>query len=131
MKSVLSVPHSFNVTVNPGAAVPLTVNKTPVEILIAVATIANAGIIYIGGQECNAFSGIELDGGRGILFAATTAFGYQEYLQAAMGTGLNLRTFGAPSPESVPALIPMNQIFVTASAPGQTLRCVFMLPVKV
>lgn len=131
MKMVLSVPHSFNVTVNPGAAVPLTTNKTPVEILIVVATIANMGIIYIGGQECNNLSGLELDGGRGVLFAATSSFGYQEYMASALGTGLNLRTIGSPEAGAISALIPMNQIFVTASAPAQFLRCMYMLPVLV
>lgn len=129
MKSVLSVPHSFNVTVNPGPAVPLTTNKTPVEILIVVATIANLGIVYIGGQECNAQSGLELDGGRGVLFASTSSFGYQEYMSSALGTGLNFRTIPGMEPGQISALIPMNQIFVTSSIAAQTLRCMFMLPV--
>lgn len=132
LRKVYSIPHSFNLVVNPGRAVPISPDRTGVEVVILVATIANLGIIYVGGQECNAQSGLELDGGRGVLFAATSSFGYQEAMASALGTGLRFNTMGAPRPEygNVPALVPLNQIFVTASIAAQGLRVMYMLPVS-
>ena len=144
---VYTMPHSFGVTVNTGAAVPLRQDRTGVEILIAVASIGNAGIIYFGGPECDAASGIELDGGRGILVSITAGrMNYQEFMAGQLGAGLMTRIdtltpavqqqvmseYGALATRPRPSLvIPLNQLFVTASAVGQTLRCLYMLPARI
>lgn len=132
MKPLYATIHSFGVIVNPGGAVPLVLNRLGVDVIIITASIGNAGIIYVGGPTCTPVSGQELDAGKGILLTAAGSFAFQEMMESALGSGLNLNMRGAYAPiQGPPVLIAVDQIFVTASIAAQNLRCLYLLPVHI
>ena len=57
-------PHSFSLIVGL-VPIPLTTDRIVVDLFIAQATIANGGIIYIGGPEVSTSRGSSLTAGEG------------------------------------------------------------------
>jgi hypothetical protein len=122
--------------------------RLPVSLILIQSTIANAGFIYVGGAEVNVLNGIELDGGRGVLFS-TGAGGLstQQLMLGGLGFGILSRIEDVSSPQAQQAIdsvigpggrtenrhtvLYLNNIWVVASAAGQTLRGIYILPLRV
>jgi hypothetical protein len=124
---IYTMPHCLPAIIVGLAPIPLTRDRIVCELFIAQATIANGGIIYIGGPEVSVLSGIELDGGRGILIAAggAPASAQQNFMRTAAMQGMISAQGAAPAPRVV---ISLNQIWVVANLANQGLRVLYMLP---
>jgi hypothetical protein len=131
---VYMIPHSLtvpNIGVN---KVPITQDRVTCSYVLMTAGLSNQGIIYIGGQELNAFNGIELDGGRGILFTATPPLSPQQLMAGNIGSSIiqnvNALTMneyqGALSLMKIPTpALNLSDFFAVASVNDQSLRILF------
>jgi hypothetical protein len=124
---IYTMPHCLPSIIVGIVPIPLTTDRIVCELFIAQATIANGGIIYIGGPEVSLLSGIELDGGRGILIAAggPPSGAQEDLMRTAAMQGMISGQGAGPSSRVV---IPLNQIWVVANLVNQGLRVLYMLP---
>jgi hypothetical protein len=67
--------------------VRLTPEPIPADFVLVLAALGNSGIVYVGGQDVSAATGIELDAGRAITFTVspTAMAGANTQGQAALG----------------------------------------------
>jgi hypothetical protein len=136
---VYMVPHSLT---NPLVGIvkrPLTADRVTCSYVLVTAGLSNQGIIYIGGQELNVNNGIELDGGRGILFTATLPLSPQQLMGGNLGSSMlaNISAMNLNISEVQGAInlmhIPMPVLnladfFVVASVADQQMRVLFFGP---
>jgi hypothetical protein len=121
---------------------PLIPGRLSVTLVLCQATIGNAGIIYIGGPETSAANGIELDGGRGVLFTAGPGgLTPQQLMLGGMGFSILQRYEELTPPdqsmvrsmvggEEKRTVINLHDVWAVASIPAQTMRILYMLPMS-
>jgi hypothetical protein len=105
----------------------LTPKPTPCFLVQLQATISNAGIIYWGGSNLTATAGQELDGGRGQILS--TDFNPIQKETGSIGMSNMRRTTDSSIPKNF-MLLDLYDIWIMASIDSQTLRVMYMVPVR-
>jgi len=133
---------NYLLTVGTGI-IPVSPARLAVSLVILQASIANAGVICIGGPMVTTATGLELDPGRGILFAGGEPTDLQKQMMlGGMGASMFQQYYGAMQPserESIwsrlrsrrgpVSVIDLNsQLFVVATALNQGLRILYVTP---
>jgi hypothetical protein len=131
---VYLIPHSLPVPLIGTAKQPLTLDRVTCSYVLIEASLNNQGIIYIGGPECDVNTGIELDGGRGILFTATPPLTPQQMMAGNIGSSMlsNVQALSMNEVETalqmialpVPALN-LADFFIVAGVADQSLRVLY------
>ena len=111
----------------PLVATRLTPKRTPCFFVQIQASIANTGIIYYGGPNVTVLAGQELDGGRGQIISTD----FNPIQKQFGGTGFSnmWQTTDAGVPLDY-MLLDMYDIWIMASVDSQTLRVMYMVPVR-
>ena len=105
----------------------LVMSPTPCFLAMLQATLSNVGIVYVGGPNVTALAGMELDGGRGLLLS--TDFNPIQAQLGSSGFSATRNLLDAGSPKSY-MLIDLYEVWVMGSVIDQTLRVMYMVPVR-
>lgn len=100
--------------------------------VLVQASNGNGGIVYLGGPNVDAASGIELIAGTGFLFA-TSPNAQQQQLTGGLSFGLTPMqqiSGQAGKRDQSFLLYDMADIWIAGSAAGQTVRVMYFVPVR-
>lgn len=131
--------HNLGITVGLDK-IPLIPGRLGVNLALCQASMANQGFIYIGGPETSVENGIELDGGRAVLFTSGPGgLTPQQLMLGGLGISILQRYEDLTPPDQAQArsifaaeekrtVINLHDIWAVANMEDQTLRVLYMIP---
>jgi len=127
------------------ARVALAVGRVPADYIFLQASLANAGVICVGGVNVTTVNGVELDAGRAIAFSPVSPLQPGSLARGLMTGSLTagvlrnvesldyseLRELQSQAPAGARIVLDLSHFYAVADIAGQTLRIAWVIAGRV